>query len=528
MDNMPHMKTADRIRKVSQSNFGGYNHSYSCGDGGIYDMENITGDLFPVISPRKRRSLCCTLAKPNGLFARDHLYWVDGSTLYEDGEPRGTVLDSHKTFVAFGPYIIILPDKVMYNTVTHILSNMEARISGVSVTIKDGTYADQPAAANTIHAPGTDWASIFAKGDAVKIQGCKAHPGNDKTLIVREISGNDLVFYEHSFVIAEGGDRETLTISRDVPDMDYVFECENRLWGCKGDTIFASKTGDPTNWHVFDGISTDSYAVDVGSAGDFTGGCFYLGYPCFFKENYVYKMYGDRPSNFQLMASARIGVQQGCGASLAVAGETLHYLSVMGMVSYNGGIPRMISAPFGTDRYVEAVAGTDGLKYYASMLDDAGEWTLFTYDTRTQLWFKEDNLHVTDFAWLRGLYYLDAEGNMWCNGDTIAPPQGASPEAEVRSSVEFGDFAEDSLDRKGVSRLHARVELDKGAHITFYVKYDSSGEWVKVKTITATQKTSVYMPLVLNRCDHYRIKIEGVGAWKLFSLAREFYIGSEQ
>lgn len=26
---------------------------------------------------------------------------------------------------------------------------------------------------------------------------------------------------------------ETLTVSRSVPEMDYVIECGNRLWGCK-------------------------------------------------------------------------------------------------------------------------------------------------------------------------------------------------------------------------------------------------------------------------------------------------------
>ncbi len=62
-----------------------------------------------------------------------------------------------------------------------------------------------------------------------------------------------------------------MTLSRDVPDMDYVCVNENRLWGCRGDTVYASKLGDPKNFNVFEGLSTDSYAADVGSAGDFTG-----------------------------------------------------------------------------------------------------------------------------------------------------------------------------------------------------------------------------------------------------------------
>lgn len=116
------------------------------------------------------------------------------------------------------------------------------------------------------------------------IAGAAAHEGNNQTIIIREIDGDYLRFYENSFTINEGGDAETLTISRDVPDMDFICENENRLWGCKEDTIYSSKLGDPFNWNVFDGLSTDSYAVNVGSAGDFTACCSYLGYPVFFKE----------------------------------------------------------------------------------------------------------------------------------------------------------------------------------------------------------------------------------------------------
>ena len=66
--------------------------------------------------------------------------------------------------------------------------------------------------------------------------------------------------------------------------MDFICENENRLWGCKEDTIYSSKLGDPFNWNVFDGLSTDSYAVNVRIDGDFTACCSYLGYPVFFKE----------------------------------------------------------------------------------------------------------------------------------------------------------------------------------------------------------------------------------------------------
>ena len=46
----------------------------------------------------------------------------------------------------------------------------------------------------------------------------------------------------------------SLTVKRTVPDLLYVCENENRLWGCDKTTIYASKLGDIFNWNVYDGM----------------------------------------------------------------------------------------------------------------------------------------------------------------------------------------------------------------------------------------------------------------------------------
>lgn len=131
----------------------------------------------------------------------------------------------------------------------------------------------------------------------------------------------------------------TLSVRRTVPDLLYVCENENRLWGCDKTTIYASKLGDIFNWNVYDGLDTDSYSVDTGSAGSFTACVSYLGYPIFFKEEHIYKVYGSIPSNFEIMGSATLGVAEGSAGSLAVAGEILFSpLPGAGVMAYSGGI----------------------------------------------------------------------------------------------------------------------------------------------------------------------------------------------
>ena len=48
-----------------------------------------------------------------------------------------------------------------------------------------------------------------------------------------------------------------------------------------------------------------------------------------------------------------------------------------------------------------------------------------------------------------------------------------------------------------------------------------------MKKLTAAAKRSYYLSTLPRRCDHFKIKLEGTGVWRLYSLVRESYIGSE-
>lgn len=524
---LPSMLYGSGIGKYNQTSYGGYNHNLAALDGQIYDMQNMSSDYAPLLSPRPQRYITRTLTQPYGLYANDGLYWVDGTAFYADGEERGTVSAGPKTFAALGAYIIIMPDMACYNKLTGEFGSLNASWTGAA-QIVDGTYGGETAKSNTITASGADFTALFKAGDGITISGATLHPQNNKTIVVREVEPTKLVFYENSFVINDGGDAETaLTLSREMPEIDFLCENENRLWGCKGDTIYASKLGDPTNWNVFDGLSTDSYAVQVGSAGDFTACFSYLGYAIFFKEEMIYKVYGSAPSNFQVMGSASLGVEAGSSLSLAIAGEILFFLTRAGIVAYSGGTTQSVASAFGLERYHNAVGGSDGLKYYVSMQNEAGEWSLFVYDTRLGIWEREDDTQALGFAWDSNLYFLDADGTLWLNGRPRSIPDGATIESPVESMVEFGEFVDNDPNKKQIAKLQVRISIDAGASVTFWMMFDSSGTWEEINTIESQVLRSYYLPLVPRRCDHYKIKITGTGGWRLYSLTREDSIGSE-
>lgn len=311
-----------------------------------------------------------------------------------------------------------------------------------------------------------------------------------------------------------------VTVEREIPEMDYMCANENRLWGCKGDTVYASKPGDPFNWNVFDGIASDSYAVDAGSPGDFTGCVSYAGYPVFFKEHHIYKMYGTMPSNFELVASATMGIDTGSGDSPAIAGETLFYLSPQGVTAYAGAVPTLLHDAFGTDSYKNAVGGSDGVKYYISMQGISGP-RLFVYDTQKGMWHREDNIEAVGFARTEdGTYILAADGRLM----QIDAGEGET----VDWWAEFGDFTENEPNRKGVSRIQLRFELAKGARFKVEMNFDSQKRWDTVMQLVGErEKQSFIIPIVPRRADHWRLRLSGSGECTVYSIAREFYKGSD-
>ena len=324
-----------------------------------------------------------------------------------------------------------------------------------------------------------------------------------------------------------------VTIKREIPTMDFVVESENRLWGCRygtaknGDVvneIYASKLGDFKNWNCFMSVSTDSYAASCGTDGQFTGAITHLGYPIFFKEGFMHKVYGNYPANYQIQTTACRGVQKGCSSSLAIVNEVLYYKSRNGVCAYDGSLPTEMSSALGDTMYSNAVACGHGNKYYISMKDASGVYHLFVYDTARGMWHKEDNTQVDFFCSCRDeLYYVDHADNaiktMFGSGTADTTP--------IDWMAETGVFGTSMPDKKYISRLVVRMSLGIGSKVYFYAQYDSSGEWEYICTMRGTTLRSFPVPIRPKRCDHFRLRIVGEGDAKIYSITKTIEQGSD-
>ena len=580
--------------------FGGYNHNARINNNEFYDMQNMASDQSRLLAPRKQRGYVRTLDwywnRFNGLYAHEKLCWVIGTDFYYGGVKKGTVTNGPKQLIGMGAYVLIFPDKKYYNTSTGEFGSLSAgpyqlqpayamlcTVDGVPYgrTLSDYTIADAPPqnpddgqlwidTSNTPHVlkkyseTESMWISIpttyvaifgissdfsnFSKYDGVTLTTKSTVDGTidaltgDFILYNVKPDGGTIITPNYIVVAAmiDGilTNNLIVTIERKVPDMDYVTEFNNRIWGCNSEKheIYACALGDPKNWNRYLGISTDSYAATVGTPGDFTGCIAHGGYVLFFKEDVIHKLYGNKPSNFQLQDTICRGVQKGSEKSLVIVNETLFYKSTQDVCIYNSALPTSISQALGEVKYHDASAGAVGSKYYISMKDENDQPSVFVFDETQGVWHKEDNAYVPYFAALgTELYFVRSNVNgypsLWTvNGtldDDYVDPTFGRPEGDFDWYAETGDIGIDNPDNKYVSKLQIRLEVDEHALVRIEVKYDNEGDWLEKYKINLTRKRSFTVPIIPRRCDTMKLRISGRGACRIYSITKTLEQGSE-
>lgn len=556
--------------------FKGYNHNLRIGDGEFFDMKNMTSDHYPVISPRGKRGVYASPAKPTGLIAKDALCYVDGSKfVINEYEVDMGLNDEPKQLISMGAYVIIMPDKKYINTLdTTDRGNIEASYTSQSevtfslCTIDGADYENVTISSNepgnpsnlalwidTSSKPHTlkqysetsaVWVQIattyikiscpgigtaFNQYDGVTISGIQDESLQDlnASMVIWEKADNHIVVV--GILDAVTTQSEAIKVERKMPNLDFVIESENRLWGCRygvatnGEVvneIYASKLGDFKNWSCFMGLATDSYTASCGTDGQFTGAITHMGYPLFFKENFVHKVYGNYPANFQIQTTACNGVQKGCHKSLAIVNTTLLYKAQSGVMGYDGSLPTSVSYALGNEVYSEAVGGSHGNKYYISMQDINGEYHLFVYDLAKGMWHREDDLKVDSFCSCRGELYAISGGKI-----LTMLGSGTKDTKPVEWMVQTGEIGISSPDMKYISRITLRMSMDIGAEVGIYAQYDFSDKWECQCVLKGTNLRSFSIPIRPKRCDHMKLRIEGVGGAKIYSITKTIEQGSE-
>lgn len=534
--------------------------------------------------------------KLGGISGRDDLILIRGEKVYYNmSEVLGITVSDEPAFlpkkiVNMGAYVCIWPDKVYFNTVdTSDYGRMDARtqIAGEYVTAMmcrgDGTDYDYSQIMQGATAPAdptngmlwldtsganhvlkqydsgtSSWVEVattyvkisgtgigqnFRMYDAVNISGLQANT-EDQNLInqVNALNTNMIVYFAGTDYIVVAGllsqavamkSGTTVTVERPVPDLDYICESNNRLWGCKYgiengqmvNEIRACKLGDFKNWGCFMGLSTDSYTASVGSDGPFTGCVSQRSYPIFFKENCIHRISGTAPSNFTLTTTVCRGIQEGSWRSAVVVNEAVYYKSRGDIMMYDGSsVPMSISTALGETLYSDARAGAVGGKYYVSMMDRNEKWHLFVYDTKTGNWYREDNFHALGFGAVEDeLFAIDEDDN------TLVSMLGSmgEPEGELEWYALFGMFGMDYMGQKYLSRFNIRMQITNGARAKLEIQYDQDGTWHDMGEIRGQNTKTFLLPVIPRRCDHLQVRISGKGRCRIYSISRILEVSTD-
>lgn len=580
MREAPYLQQRGRNRSIT-TDFRGLNLSQGIGDGEWAWMQNMDTREYPAVARRQKRVHVATLNKPNGLCATDRLCFVDGVKFYYNGFYYGDVEDSEKTLVPMGAKIAIFPDKKLFDTTTFSFTDMEQKnvSSGtVSVTLAKGdgtpygeytegdtapenpengqlwldTSGDAPVMKTWSEAQGlwvaeaTTYVLVSATGLG---QGLKALDGVTVSGLEEAGLNGDWILTDAGpdYILFTGILQKTLTqagevrVERTCPEMDFVVEKDNRLWGCSSadHEIYCCKLGDPTNWRAYQGVATDSYAVTVGTPGPFTGAAVSGSAVIFFKENCLHRVYGTQPSNFTVYVDNLRGVQQGCHKSAVRVNEYLYYKSVFDVCVYADSEVAGISAALGTESYKNAVAGVCGNRLYLSMEDQEGAWQLMAYDTAAGVWTREDGTHAVGFAsCLTETFMLRADGELYAllpgeynkdffmvGSDYTVYAQEETDE-EVSWELRTGEILRELPDHKYIGKIQLYLELDPGARAEVALRRDG-GAWEKVQELSGGDQRRCTLPIYPRRCDRMEIRLTGVGHARLVNWSKYVGYGSE-
>ena len=523
------------------------------------------------------------------------LYWNRQKFDYS----KWTKGDAEVQLISYGAYIMVFPEGLYLNTqdvadygwlgekyvsqgdkITYSLSNMQ----GAAITYElaesapenpeDGKYwmkqSDTGDALYQWSETMAMWVAVtttyikilvegehakgskgkFAQYDSIRISGSAIEDLNAVN-IIREVGetvdGWYLLVTGNIRQVTEQNTTEAdpVTFERQIPRLDYVCVSNNRVWGCYyGPTeeeecvneIYACRLGDPKNWYSYMGTARDSYALSMGEDGEFTGACTYQGYPLFFKENNVYKIYGTYPAAYQLVTYDCRGLQKGSSKSLAIVDEYLVYKSVNDVCVFDGNYPMSLSAKLGKGIFTEAAAGSFMSKYYISMKDEKGRASVYVYDFTANQWMKDEDMDIDEFISTKsGQLYGRTRVNVIGFGNSsedLGLDKSEEQEGKVEWFLESGELGHSSPDPKQMSRIAIRAALEFGSMLKLSISYDDESRWHEqimekgFETGDGRIRTYVF-PIIPAMCDTMKYRISGIGKARIYSIAMQVEDGGE-
>ena len=528
------------IKRRTQTNpliFTGINNLEIIADTEITNGYNLRTENLPAISPRKGRlALVENIIDPNGFMITDgKICHVDGNLFYYDNVSKGAISTNSdfKSLLNFNNNILIIPDKKYYD------------IAGDTLSILDGSIYVERGDLDANGIVALDEAKTRSRGyilvnngEAITFSNTEGYTHDiyefDKdfgfikktlALVGAKTLASDT---ENVKVVMNGSNvNAILTVNTtkeypsegNLPEMSNIREHYNRLFAINGKSIYASSWGDMDNWAYFQGLETDSWAIDTKSEDDFIALCNFQNHLVFFKKNSMLELYGYNPSEFQTQEISKMG----CVSQQAVCEHKgiLYFVSENNIFAYSGGIPRKMADKLNLKDISSASIVGKGNEIFVSLTTDEIDYQNYVYNIEFQAWLPQDTVGVLQYQnYNNEIYALTVDGEII--------KFDSSEDEQVSWNLETKIFDNLSFNKTVTSRIKLKLKIKKQSLVNVYVKIDNIEWLLKGTFLNDTEQEYRDMNIVLmpKRNSLFQLKIEGKGEVMIHG-EREYYLGSD-
>ncbi len=317
------------------------------------------------------------------------------------------------------------------------------------------------------------------------------------------------------------------------PDIKYATVHLSRLFGVDDDRIYASGFNNYANWNLdtpaeyneanaWNSVAQSNTKAD----GAFTGIITFENHVVCFKRDFMHEIYNTKnPFRVQdIYAEGAIDHR-----TLQDVDGNLIFVSEDNVKVYTGGNPEIISYYLNIDKYVHAVAGTDGRNYYLYCEDGAGVKRLFVFDTFFSQWSEQSiDKEVLSFAHNKnGMFALCDDGVVY-RIDTNDYSHEWAFETDL--------ITNETVDIKHIRKMQMFADIGENAWLKVYMLYDDEEfpdddeEFKKSRLVYSSEGTGRKTIRVKPRkTANYGVKlhIEGYGYIKLYELELDIEAGGE-
>lgn len=472
------------------------------------EIINFSSDMYPWLASRsqlRRRLSSSDYSSGAGAYNKKIYYIKDGKFCYNRVE-KFEVSQGKKQFYNYNGKILIFPDMMYYDPSTDENGKFGVTTDEITYKISNRTVGTVDFGLSSIHSEDLVLTDYFKVGDGIKITD-EEGLGISGFHTITATNKEEGILYFDKF---EFGDGEGFTLvgrlSHGAPEKcDAACVCGGRVWVAAGNKIHASTINDECNWAVGGDDEKSSFVCTFDNGETITACVEFDGSPVFFSEKKIYKVYGDRASNFYLKCCSNWGgIPQGLSGTVATIKDKIYYVSDYGVTYFDGSSPKILpNTPLPATN--NAYAGSGGEKYYIFIPN--GDNLLYVYDDSTGQWHKHDGYDFAAFLKYQGALYACTEREMVSlYGDSdIFPSYGYETEP-----YRFVDFL---LDIGGGCPLNfvMSFESDEIADYEVYISYDLENERRLIKYIVGAHSERFEVPLVPRKCDNLTVGLGGLG-----------------